>query len=253
MPPEQGQGEDVQGGLRDQRADQDREGLAHPADAPGEDHRPAGSPSRAGRVADMRTPIIVAEVTSRRRTWCRGRAARAIAIQETARTNIAATIRAQAIRTQLEVRVDDARDDLVDADALRGERSQAEAENAGDRHADLAGRSPAADRGHRREWARARAGACAGRLGPPSMGTSPVRRAHTLNAAERRRGGLDRALVDLGDLARRPAARRSARRCGGRASPIAAQPLGFVRKQLELLGEAPAGRRAGRGCRRRRR
>ena len=59
----------------------------------------AGSPRRAGNVADINTPIIVAEVTSRRRRWYRGSAARVIAIQEAARANIAATIRAQAIST----------------------------------------------------------------------------------------------------------------------------------------------------------
>ena len=50
----------------------------------------AGSPRRAGSVADISTPIIVAEVTSRRRTGRPGSAARAIATQEAARANIAA-------------------------------------------------------------------------------------------------------------------------------------------------------------------
>ena len=60
----------------------------------------AGSPRRAGSVADIRTPIIVAEVTSRRRSGLRGRAARAIAYQETARMSIEAIIRPVAISTQ---------------------------------------------------------------------------------------------------------------------------------------------------------
>ena len=60
----------------------------------------AGSPRRAGSVADISTPIIVAEVTSRRRSGLRGSAARAIANQETARRNIEAIIRAVAISTQ---------------------------------------------------------------------------------------------------------------------------------------------------------
>ena len=60
----------------------------------------AGSPRRAGSVADIRTPIIVAEVTSRRRSGLRGRAARAIAYQETARISIEAIIRPVAISTQ---------------------------------------------------------------------------------------------------------------------------------------------------------
>ena len=49
----------------------------------------AGSPRRAGSVADISTPIIVAEVTSRRRSGLRGSAARAIAYQEAARRIIA--------------------------------------------------------------------------------------------------------------------------------------------------------------------
>ena len=61
----------------------------------------AGSPRRAGRVADMRTPIIVAEVTSRRRTGRRGSAARTIQYQEAARKKSESAISAQATRTQV--------------------------------------------------------------------------------------------------------------------------------------------------------
>ena len=61
----------------------------------------AGSPRRAGSVADISTPIIVAEVTSRRRTGRPGSAARTIATHEAARANIAATISAQATSTQV--------------------------------------------------------------------------------------------------------------------------------------------------------
>ncbi len=61
----------------------------------------AGSPRRAGSVADINTPIIVAEVTSRRRTLRPGSAARAIATQEAARANIAAIISTQATSTQV--------------------------------------------------------------------------------------------------------------------------------------------------------
>ena len=60
----------------------------------------AGSPTRAGRVADIRTPIIVAEVTSRRRSRRPGSAALAIASHDTARRHIAAIIRPSAISTQ---------------------------------------------------------------------------------------------------------------------------------------------------------
>ena len=60
----------------------------------------AGSPSRAGRVADMSTPIIVAEVKSRRRSGVVGRAERAARNQAPERKNIEAIISAVAIRTQ---------------------------------------------------------------------------------------------------------------------------------------------------------
>ena len=61
----------------------------------------AGSPSRAGNVADISTPIIVAEVTSRRRTGRFGNAARTIQYQEAARKKSERAIRAQATSTQV--------------------------------------------------------------------------------------------------------------------------------------------------------
>ena len=61
----------------------------------------AGSPRRAGRVADISTPTIVAEATSRRRSGLRGSAARAIEYHDEARRNIEAIIRAVATRTQV--------------------------------------------------------------------------------------------------------------------------------------------------------
>ncbi len=61
----------------------------------------AGSPRRAGSVADISTPIIVAEVTSRRRSGRSGSAALTIQNQEAARKNSESPIRAQAIRTQV--------------------------------------------------------------------------------------------------------------------------------------------------------
>ena len=75
----------------------------------------AGSPRRAGSVADIRTPIIVAEVTSRRRRGLRGRAARAIAYQETARISIEAIISAGRDQHPAGVGADDARDHVLDA------------------------------------------------------------------------------------------------------------------------------------------
>ena len=59
-----------------------------------------GSPSRAGSVADISTPIIVARAVSRRRTRVPGSAARRIACQASARSSIDAHISAKATSTQ---------------------------------------------------------------------------------------------------------------------------------------------------------
>ncbi len=61
----------------------------------------AGSPRRAGRVADISTPIIVAEVTSRRRSGRSGSAARTIPYQEAARKKSERAISPQATSTQV--------------------------------------------------------------------------------------------------------------------------------------------------------
>ena len=90
----------------------------------------AGSPRRAGRVADIRTPIIVAEVTSRRRSGLRGSAARAIANQETARRIIEAIIKRGRDQHPAGIGADDAGDHVLGADPVRGERRQSEAEDA---------------------------------------------------------------------------------------------------------------------------
>src|SRR5207253_1474217 len=59
-----------------------------------------GSPSRAGKVADIRTPIITPRAASRLRTRAPGRAASRIACQDSARRNIDAHISAKATSTQ---------------------------------------------------------------------------------------------------------------------------------------------------------
>ena len=137
---EQGQGDDVEHRLGDERsrAGPGRSRACGPSAVPATSAR-AGSPSRAGRVADISTPIIVAEVTSRRRTGRCGSAARAIQYQEAARKNSESAIRAQATRTQLEVGADDVFDDVVEADLLRRKRGQPDAEHTGDTEADPAG------------------------------------------------------------------------------------------------------------------
>ena len=62
-----------------------------------------GSPKRAGRVADISTPIIVARAVSRRRTRVSGSAARRIACQASARSSIEAHMSAKATSTQIGV------------------------------------------------------------------------------------------------------------------------------------------------------
>ena len=98
---EQDQGDDVEDGLRDQGAEQDRERPPR--------NRPirqamiialAGSPTQAGGVADISTPIIVAEVKSRQRSVATGSAARAAWNQAPARKNIDRHIKAVATSTQ---------------------------------------------------------------------------------------------------------------------------------------------------------
>ena len=68
-----------------------------------------GSPRRAGRVADMSTPIIVPRAMSRRRTRVPGRAARRIACQASARSSIEAHISAKATSTHTGVAATTAR------------------------------------------------------------------------------------------------------------------------------------------------
>ena len=68
-----------------------------------------GSPRRAGRVADIRTPTIVARAVSRRRTRTPGRAARRIAFQASARTSIERHISMNATSTQTGVAASSAR------------------------------------------------------------------------------------------------------------------------------------------------
>src|SRR4029079_11948004 len=60
----------------------------------------AGAPTRAGSVADISTPIIVAEVKSRRRSVATGSAERAAWNQAPARKNIDRHMKAVAISTQ---------------------------------------------------------------------------------------------------------------------------------------------------------
>ena len=101
---------DVEHRLRDQGAEQDRERLAHPADAAGEHHR-AGRLAEAGRQRRRhqhpdhrrRGDVAAAQRSPRQRRRARSR------YQEPARRNIDGHISAAAISTQAEVGADDAR------------------------------------------------------------------------------------------------------------------------------------------------
>ncbi len=62
-----------------------------------------GSPSRAGSVADIRTPIVVPCTASTKRGSASGSAARRIACQETARSSIEAHISPSATSTHVGV------------------------------------------------------------------------------------------------------------------------------------------------------
>ncbi len=210
----------------------------------------AGSPRRAGRVADISTPIIVAEVTSRRRTGpvrqrrtddpVPGRGAE----EERERHQPAGD------QHPGDVGADDAGEDVVDADFLRGEGGQADTEGAGDGEAGPAGDATATTavgrhRGIRRgkllrrqpEGGRRRvADRSSGRsLGPGDGGRC-----------------LDRALVDTGHLVGDPGPRITLRALAGgaphrrRAARAHGGPAGALRR-------AAAGRPARRGRRRPRR
>ena len=182
----------------------------------------AGSPRRAGSVADISTPIIVAEVTSRRRSGRRGSAERAIENQAPARKNIEATSARWRPGPRRSPSATALVDDVVDADPLRGEERQPDAER------------------RRRRRARSRR---AVRWRPPAAGGRGVERRE---AARRARGGGrrpatkptgGRAPLDAGRPAR-AAARRARRR---------ARPLGDVRPGEALGAErarlAPIARR----------
>ena len=210
----------------------------------------AGSPRRAGRVADISTPIIVAEVTSRRRTGRLGSAARAIQYQEAARKKSELAISAAGDEDQRQVRADDAFDDLVDADLLRREQGQTDTEDAGDAEADAAGDAAAAlaVAGQRR----VERGKLLGRLAGAAVGRAQARPVgDTLAGADRARR-RHRPLVDLGHLVgdAGPGVALGAL-AGGRAHRL--QPLRLEVGPLQLLGQALRVARAGRGRRRRRR
>ena len=133
----------------------------------------AGSPRRAGRVADISTPIIVAEVTSRRRTGRLGSAARTIQYQEAARKKSESDHQRAGDQDPGEVGADDAFDDVVDADLLRGERGQADARGRRRRRARRGGRSGARGCLSAASGGSGEGSFCGGAGGRPSAGRRP--------------------------------------------------------------------------------
>ena len=100
-----------------------------------------GSPSRAGRVADISTPIIVPRAVSRRRTRVPGRAARRIAFHASARSSIEAHISAKATSTQTGVAATIARPIGLDAEPAQREDGQSGAGHDAGGHEHLARRA----------------------------------------------------------------------------------------------------------------
>ena len=195
----------------------------------------AGSPRRAGRVADISTPIIVAEVTSRRRSGRRGSAARAIENHEVARRNIEAIISAVATRTQprsertmlvttrstpirfaaMKVRPTPSAPATPTADPARGAVTP-----AGDRRRRVERRQPAGrDALARRRPGRSRPGARSASLAVRGAGASIASLVDALD-----RLGNPRPGVALGRPARREA--------------HAGEPLRVEAQRLQLLGES---------------
>ena len=134
-----------------------------------------GSPSRAGSVADISTPIIVARAVSRRRTRVPGRAARRIACQASARTSIEAHMSAKATSTQTGVaatiaRPIDSMPSRCSASAARPAPATAPPRPARGARSRATRRRPAAGAFGSSDGSR-----CGPTRGPGSDGTAPVR------------------------------------------------------------------------------
>ena len=197
IPPSIDQGDDVERRLGDDGADQHRERLAHAADPAGEDHRPgglaeAGRQGRRHQHPDHRRRGDVAAADGRP-----GSAARTIAVQEAARTNSEATIRAQATATQVtsEPTMLSA---TLSTPIFRAARAVSPMPStAGDAEADPARGAAAAPPAGARVEARRGAWRAAGAAVEPDQ---PEAAGDGLGLADRGRHGPHRALVDLGDL-----------------------------------------------------
>ena len=207
-----------------------------------------GSPSLAGRVADISTPIIVPRAVSRRRTRTPGRAAQRIACHASARISMDAHIRAKATRIQTGVAATIA--SPIDSMPIRLSASIASP-------APATTPPPMSTRratftAVRRLWTSG-CGSSDGRRrgevrGPGSAGRTPVRSA----TADSLLAGCRPRPRSRPRRRRRsrpsPAARRSARRARGRPHP--SQGGGPVERQLAQGPRRGRRRRpAARGCR----
>ena len=103
-----------------------------------------GSPRRAGRVADMSTPMNVPCRASERRRRASGSAAVRIACHATPRTTIEPHIRPEAEQDPGRRGAQQAVADLVQADALQREQGEERGGQAGEADAGLAGGRAAA-------------------------------------------------------------------------------------------------------------
>ena len=192
----------------------------------------AGSPARAGSVADISTPIIVAEVTSRRRIRRSGSAERIAANQEIARMKRLATIRAKASRTHDFVVVDDVVDNAVDADPARGCPGERRRPQARRRRSRPGGRPAAAAAA---AGSGSRLGSFSGATGgEPSAGDDADPARGGLEPG-RRLGSSEGVLVDLGHLVGDPRPRVV---LGGAQGRLAHRPPPLVvdLKLVERLG-----------------
>ena len=247
---EQRQGDEVEQRLRDQRAEQHGEGLAHATDPPRQRHRTgrlteAGRQGRRHQHPDHRRRGDVAPAhRSQRQRGAHDPVPGGGAEEERERHQGAGD------EDPGEVGADDAFDHLVDADLLRRQRRQPDADHAGRGEADAAGDlAPAlarqgglrVERGQPLRRARRQAvgrpysrpmGGALERASPARAPRSPARRRRS---PDRPRG-----------------ARRSARRSGARPRPLppAARARGG---RAAAPRPAAADRRGGRARRRRRR
>ena len=185
-----------------------------------------GSPSRAGSVEDISTPIIVPCIASSSRIRARGSAALRIAYHENARSDHRAAHRREPEQHERRARVEQRGGDVAEPDLLQRRVGEARRRRASPPPARRGAPARPRGRGARSAAARGSAAAARGRarlqVGRRAARPGPRRAARAVCRGGRR----DRVLVGLHHLARRPAARRTARRRGAAARAISARRSG---------------------------